>query len=45
MAIENYREGCFDKIYERFHTNGRGFQKGWCSSKAGLRYLAKDDSN
>lgn len=23
MVIENYREGYFDKIYERFHKNGR----------------------
>jgi hypothetical protein len=23
MVIENYREGCFDKIYERFHKYGR----------------------
>jgi hypothetical protein len=23
MVIENYRERCFDKIYERFHKNGR----------------------
>lgn len=23
MVIENYREGCFDKIYERFHKKGR----------------------
>ena len=23
MVIENYRTGCFDKIYERFHKNGR----------------------
>ena len=23
MVIENYRTECFDKIYERFHKNGR----------------------
>jgi len=23
MVIENYREGCFDEIYERFHKHGR----------------------
>ena len=28
MVIENYREGCFDKIYERFHTHGRMLPEG-----------------
>jgi len=28
MVIENYREGCFDKIYERFHKNGRMLPEG-----------------
>ena len=28
MVIENYREGCFDKIYERFHQNGRMLPEG-----------------
>ena len=28
MVIENYREGCFDKIYDRFHTNGRMLPEG-----------------
>ena len=28
MVIEKYREGCFDKIYERFHNNGRMLPEG-----------------
>ena len=28
MVIENYREGCFDKIYERFHEKGRMLPEG-----------------
>ena len=28
MVIENYREGCFDKIYERFHKHGRMLSDG-----------------
>jgi hypothetical protein len=28
MVIENYREGCFEKIYERFHKNGRMLPEG-----------------
>ena len=28
MVIENYREGCFDKIYDRFHKNGRMLPEG-----------------
>lgn len=23
IVVENYRKGCFDKIYDRFHSNGR----------------------
>ena len=28
MVVENYREGCFDKIYERFHKHGRMLPQG-----------------
>ena len=28
MVIENYREGSFDKIYERFHKHGRMLPQG-----------------
>jgi len=28
MVIENYRAGCFDKIYDRFHKNGRMLPEG-----------------
>ena len=28
MVIENYREGCFEKIYERFHKQGRMLSPG-----------------
>ena len=28
MIIENYRESCFDKIYERLHKKGRMLPEG-----------------
>jgi hypothetical protein len=28
MVIENYRAGCFDKIYNRFHKDGRMLPEG-----------------
>jgi len=28
MVVENYKEGCFEKIYERYHTKGRLFPEG-----------------
>ena len=28
MVIENYREGCFDKIYDRFQKKGRMLPNG-----------------
>ena len=32
MVIETFRDGCFDKVYERFHRRGRRLP-------LGLRYL------
>ena len=28
MVVENYKEGCFEKIYERYNTKGRLFPDG-----------------
>lgn len=26
MVVEKYKEGCFEKIYQRYHSRGRCFQ-------------------
>ena len=28
MVVEKYKEGCFDKIYERYNAKGRMFPEG-----------------
>ena len=28
MVVERFREGCFDAVYERFHTMGRMLPEG-----------------
>jgi hypothetical protein len=28
MVVENYKEGCFEKIYERYNSEGRLFPEG-----------------
>lgn len=28
MVVEKYKEGCFDKIYERYNTHGRMLPEG-----------------
>ena len=28
MVVEHYKEGCFEKIYERYHSMGRLFPEG-----------------
>jgi hypothetical protein len=28
MALEKYKEGCFEKIYERYNSKGRLFPEG-----------------
>ena len=28
MVVENYKEGCFEKTYERYNSDGRLFPEG-----------------
>lgn len=28
MVVENYKKGCFEKVYERYNTKGRLFPEG-----------------
>jgi hypothetical protein len=30
MIVERYKAGCFDKVYERYHTHGRFLPEGLC---------------